>query len=94
VLRTAAVVDPDVADLWSGNPDPRYTVYHTAARTLVAKPGIREGATTDHTADVLFALLSPELYLLLVNDRGWTADRWEQWVNNTLCAQLLADTPG
>jgi hypothetical protein len=37
---------------------------------------------------VLFGLLSPELYLLLVRDRGWAPDRWERWVYDTLHAQL------
>lgn len=92
VLRTAAILDAEVADLWGHDPDPRYTVYHTATQALVTKPGIRDDVTAEHAADVLFALLSPELYVLLVNDRGWTADRWEQWVDTTLRAQLLMDT--
>jgi AcrR family transcriptional regulator len=89
VLRSAAILDPDVADLWSQDPDPRYSVYRTAALAMVGKPGIRDDVTADTAADVLFAMLSPELYLLLVNDRGWPADHWEQWVGNALCAQLL-----
>jgi hypothetical protein len=37
---------------------------------------------------VLYGILSPELYLLLVRGRGWTPAQWEQWVYATLCAQL------
>jgi hypothetical protein len=32
--------------------------------------------------------MSPELYRLLVGDRGWTAARYEQWLATTLIQQL------
>jgi hypothetical protein len=31
----------------------------------------------EFVADILFATLSPEFYLLLVRERGWSAERWE-----------------
>lgn len=34
--------------------------------------------------DVLWALTSPELYLLLVTGRGWTPDEYEAWLSGTL----------
>ena len=40
-------------------------------------------------ADVSHALLSPELYRLLVVDRRWSADRYERWLTGTLIDQLL-----
>jgi hypothetical protein len=47
-----------------------------------------------HAADLLFGLLSPELYLIFVRDRGWTPEAWERWAHETLTAQLCADGPG
>ena len=41
-------------------------------------------------ADIIHALLSPELYRLLVADRGWTIERFERWLCDLLTAQLLA----
>lgn len=37
---------------------------------------------------MLYGILSPELYLLLVRDRGWAPGKWEQRAYGTLCAQL------
>jgi AcrR family transcriptional regulator len=91
VLRTAATIEPEIAELWQQATDPRFTVYATAAQALVTKPGVREEMSAEHTADVLFALLSPELYLLLVRDRGWTPAQWEQWAYGTLRSQLLGN---
>lgn len=88
MMRAAASADPGIAELWDEDADPRFTVHQAAAKSLVAKPGIRDGMTTEHAADLLFGLLSPELYLLLVRDRGWTPDQWERWTNDTLSAQL------
>lgn len=93
VLRTAATVEPEVAALWRKDTDPRFTVYATAAKALVTKPDARAGMSAEHAADVLFGLLSPELYLVFVRDRGWSPERWERWVYETLRAQLRADGP-
>jgi AcrR family transcriptional regulator len=91
VLRTAATVEPEVAALWRQDPDPRFTVYAAAAQALVTKPDARAGLSAEHAADVLFGLLSPELYLVFVRDRGWSPERWEQWAYDTLRAQLGAN---
>jgi hypothetical protein len=57
----------------------------------MTKPGARAELSAEHAADVLFGLLSPELYLVLVRDRGWSSERWEQWAHDILRAQLLQD---
>ncbi|MGW5646610.1 TetR/AcrR family transcriptional regulator [Saccharopolyspora sp. NPDC003752] len=88
VLRIAAATEPEVTELWPQGPDPRYTVQAAAAAALVAKPGARADVTAEQAADVLFGLLSPELYLLVVRDRGWKPEQWEQWVFELLRAQL------
>jgi AcrR family transcriptional regulator len=93
VLRTAAATDPEISDLWPKGPDPRFLVYATAAANLVTKPDARDEVSADHAADVLFGLLSPELYLVFVRDRGWTSAQWEKWAYGTLHAQLRTDRP-
>lgn len=88
VLRTALAIDPEVAAEWPQDRDPRFTVQSAAAAALVTKPGARAGVSAGHAADVLYGILSPELYLLLVRDRDWAPARWEGWAYATLCAQL------
>jgi AcrR family transcriptional regulator len=88
VVATAAAMDPEVATLWDFQEDPRYVVQSTAARSLMAKSGARPDVSAEHAADVLFGLLSPDLYLVFVRDRGWSPERWEQWAYDTLHAQL------
>lgn len=88
VLAAAAAMDPEVAAMWEHDVDPRFVVQQTAAKALMAKPGARADVPVEQAADVLFALLGPELYLVLVRDRGWAPERWEQWVFDILRPQL------
>jgi AcrR family transcriptional regulator len=89
VLDTAVATDPEVAAMWPDPHDPRYVVAAAAGRSLAAKPGAAGDAQA--AADLLYGLLSPELYLLLVGERGWSQPRWEEWVYATLRAQLCVD---
>ena len=88
MLRTAAAIDPDVARLWPQDTNPRFTVQAAAAKALISKPGARSGVSAGHAANLLYGMLSPELYLLYVRDRGWTPEEWEQWTYHTLRSQL------
>ncbi|MEU4571990.1 TetR family transcriptional regulator [Nonomuraea sp. NPDC023979] len=90
VLAGAAASDPEVAALWPGVANPRHAVHRKAAEALTGKPGARADVPADEAADVLYALLSPELYLLLVRERGWPRERWERWATRTLRAQLCS----
>ncbi|MFC4008089.1 TetR/AcrR family transcriptional regulator [Nonomuraea purpurea] len=89
VLDTAVATDPEVAALWPSGVDPRYTVQRSAAESLMGKPGARPGVSVEFAADVLFGLLSPETYLLFVEERGWSPHQWEEWVHRTLTADLI-----
>ncbi|MEV0145191.1 MULTISPECIES: helix-turn-helix domain-containing protein [unclassified Nonomuraea] len=93
LIAAAAATDPEIAAQWPDGPDPRYTVQHAAAEALIGKPDARPGLSIEMTADLLFGLLSPQLYLIFVRDRGWSPDTWEEWARTTLTSQLCAD-PG
>jgi hypothetical protein len=40
------------------------------------------------------APVDPDVWLLLVGERGWTLEQWEQWLADTICAQLLRPAAG
>jgi hypothetical protein len=92
VLRAAGAQDPSLAGMWQQDSDPRLEVHTAAARSLVTKPGAKTGLPVEDAADALFGLLSPELYLPFVRDRGWIPERWEQWAYDTLHARLCCTT--
>ncbi|GAB2804564.1 TetR/AcrR family transcriptional regulator [Streptomyces chlorus] len=90
MVRAATATNPEIRELWPDTTDPRYTVLSTAARALAGKPGARPGLSPEEAADIVYALLSPELFLVLTRDRAWPADKWERWARDTLGSHLLA----
>ena len=55
-------------------------------------PLLRSDLTVDSALDLTLALTLPELFHLLVLERGWTHLRYETWLGNTLVSQLLDDS--
>jgi AcrR family transcriptional regulator len=45
--------------------------------------------TATHAADVIYALTNPTTYLLLTDERGWTARQYVEWLAATLKATLI-----
>ncbi|MEV0236272.1 helix-turn-helix domain-containing protein [Nonomuraea sp. NPDC050786] len=88
LLEAAAANDPEIATMWPAEEDPRFTVQSAAAQALVAKPGARPELSAAMAADLLYCLLSPDLYLVFVRDRGWSPAQWETWAYETLHTQL------
>jgi len=48
------------------------------------------GESPGESVDTLWALSSPETYLMLRSVRGWTHRRYRDWLRRTLLLQLLA----
>ncbi|MEU3996182.1 TetR/AcrR family transcriptional regulator [Streptomyces fungicidicus] len=90
MVSAAAATDPEIRGLWPDETDPRYEVLSTAAKSLTGKPGARPTLPADEAADILYAVLSPELFLVLTRDRAWPPAKWQRWAHDTLRAQLLA----
>ena len=43
----------------------------------------------DRATDILWTLNHPDVWQLLVGERGWTPEQYEEWFGDTVCAQLL-----
>lgn len=89
ILVSAAGTDPDARRLLDELTGQRQRGQRTIARSLARAGALRSGLRERDAADVIHALMSPELYRLLVIDRAWTADRYERWLALTLSDQLL-----
>jgi hypothetical protein len=59
-------------------------------RWLLAEKGaLRAGLTPDRASDIVFALISHEVFLLLTVERGWGVDEWERWITATVGDAVL-----
>ncbi|PZH20848.1 TetR/AcrR family transcriptional regulator [Streptomyces sp. NTH33] len=88
VLRNAATTSGDGAELWEANKRQRQVVQRRFVESLVAKKALREGLSVERAVDISYVLLGPELFHLLVTERGWTPEEWEQWVYEGHCHHL------
>lgn len=88
LLREAAS-DPDLAQVWSSIKAGRREGMLNLARNLASGGHLRDGVTTDQAADVLWSYSSPELYELMVIERGWTPARYAEFISRALVAHLL-----
>jgi AcrR family transcriptional regulator len=89
VIRDAAPSDPDLHALWSRIQADFYDNQRAIVESLDAKGALAPGLGVARAADLLWTLNHPDLWLLLVGERGWTAAEWERWFGDTACAQLL-----
>jgi len=89
IVRDAAGADPDMTAQWDVNQQQRFIAHSTLAQQLADKHGLRQGLSAAKAADILFALLSLDVYLLLTVERGWTPAQWERWITNTLAEAVL-----
>jgi len=90
ILADAARSDEDAASLLAQLGRQRQEGQRRIARSLARSGALRPGLRERDVADVIYALASPEVYGLLVFDRGWSAERYEKWVNAILIDQLLS----
>jgi AcrR family transcriptional regulator len=89
ILRSAAPVDPDAEALWRLIGTDFYDNQRAIVESLHAKKALRPGLDVTRATDILWMLNHPDVWLLLVGERGWTPEQWERWFVDTACAQLL-----
>lgn len=89
VVRDAAVVDAEMAEQWSTNESQRLTAFRELATLLDDRGDLRADLDVEQATDLVFALNSVEVYLLLTRSRGWTTEQWERWLTDTLRASLV-----
>jgi AcrR family transcriptional regulator len=91
VIRSAAPTDPDIAALWSRIQSDFYDIQRPMVAALAEKNALRPGLDVDRATDILWTLNHPDVWHLLVGERGWTPERYEEWFGDTVCAQLLTE---
>jgi hypothetical protein len=89
VIRSAAAVEPDADALWQLIQSDFYANQRVLVAAVHERGGLRPDLDVDRATDILWTLNHPDVWLLLVEGRGWTAEQFEAWFADTSCAQLL-----
>lgn len=94
VIRSASASDPEIAALWQRI----QTDYHANQREIVERLHERDqlhpGLDVKRASDMLWTINHPNTWQLLVVERAWTPEQYEQWTADLACAQLLGEPGG
>jgi TetR/AcrR family transcriptional regulator, regulator of autoinduction and epiphytic fitness len=93
VLQEGAASDPELAELWKKLEAERLHGMSHLPRQLAQRQALRPGLSVEEARDILWTLNSQAVYDLLVEERGWSAERYRDWIAFTLKRLLLPDEP-
>jgi AcrR family transcriptional regulator len=88
VIHGAAEIDSDCRELWHLIQSDYHDLQATVVKSI-DRGGLRPGLTRNQGTDILWTLNHPDVWSLLVEQRGWSPASYETWLAQTSCAQLL-----
>ena len=89
VLQDAARLDPELAALWQSISQRRAKNMRLFAADLAATGRLRPHLSVAKAADIIWSMNAPEFYLLLVEQRGWSSQEFEDWLVDAWIRLLL-----
>jgi AcrR family transcriptional regulator len=78
LLRQAAPADDEIAEMLRSTREGQRNDVAGAIALVIGR------TATSSERDGVWAIASPEIYLLLVEESGWTPDQYEAWIAETL----------
>lgn len=88
LVRDAALVDHRLRDLILEMDEDRLRRMTENARFLESAGHLRAGVDAEAAADLMWTVTAPEMYELLVLRRGWSLERWADYIYVTLVGLL------
>ena len=90
VLRNAAAADDGLREHLAADIAVRRNFQRTIVKLIRAQRPLRRGLSVAQAAETYSALANPDVYLLLTIHHGWSADRYQTWLADSLASLLLA----
>jgi AcrR family transcriptional regulator len=89
LLRGAAAVAPDLSKFERQRECVRYERQESTAQVVRDSGRLRPELSYQTARDVFWTLTGRDLYRMLVRNRGWSPDQYEEWLGRTLVESLL-----
>jgi AcrR family transcriptional regulator len=89
-LRGAGVIAPDLARLERQREDLRYERQERMIISLCDAGRLRAGPTFATARDILWMLTGRDVYRMLVRERRWSPQKYQDWLADTLVHCLLS----
>ena len=91
MLRNAGTGDPELAEFVANDHASRRESQRANIRFIAEGGPLR--LDVEEAADTYSALANPDVFLLLIDQFGWTAQTYREWLAETVTRLLLADSP-
>ena len=89
VLQGAASLDSELEALWQSISLRRAHNMRLLAKDLASTGRLRSALSESKAADIIWSMNSPEFYLLVVEQRGWSLEEFERWLGDAWIQLLL-----
>ena len=91
LLFQAGSGDPDLAAVWRQSHQQQLSRQTELLTPMGQNQAFEQGLALQTAIETLWAISSPEVYRLLVRERGWSPHRYETWLANSAIKLLLRD---
>jgi hypothetical protein len=88
-MRMAAKTEPEITELFSNILEERLQNLGVFVQYLSAHNDLREGLDDSQATEIVWTIASPDIYRLLTVERGWSKERFSQWLGDILTRLLL-----
>ena len=89
LLRGSGVVAPELAKLEQHREDLRYERQERMILSLRNARRLRPELTMKTARDIFWMLTGRDVYRMLVRERGWSSEKYQDWLADTLVRSLL-----
>lgn len=93
LVDAARATDPHLATAWEQTVMARRDDLREQMEVVARNGTLRSGLDVDAAADLVFVLQRPETLHAFTIECGWSIESYKAWLYETLCQQLLVDSP-
>jgi len=89
LLRGASAFSPALRKLEEEFENIRFEMQEQRVRLLFAQAKHKKGLALDEARRILWMYTSRDVYRMLVHESGWTPDRYQEWLSDTIVNTLV-----
>lgn len=90
ILRAGALTDDELRVTYQHHENMRSEGFRQVIDLLAAKANLRSGLDRDQAADILLTVFGDSTYYVMTVERGWSHERFIEWMCEAAPAMLLA----
>jgi AcrR family transcriptional regulator len=89
IMADAARTEPDIRKILERLDAQRLEHMALAVKQVAAHGPLRRSLDATAARDIVWTLTSPQVFLLLIRERGWSKDQYADWLADMLTKALL-----